>query len=343
MILQKLPSFQPVTAGQRALLKVPKFALTLTRVLLILGGTFTKSQIDQINVKLGAHTIWDLTGSELDKVNKYVGLQDDANHLTLNFTERDAPDIVGKEIGGIDMTTINDDVFIEVAINSGATNPTLEAIAFFTPPQGNDLIKKLVKITTATLSAGRQDINFNPMGSLLQRAFLFYTGTDWVASASATAWSGNTGNGAMGAITVSAAAKVGTHKITIVEPGTNVGTFIHEDPAGTLVSARGVVASAYSGGGLAFTLADGATDFVAGDGFDLVVSNNSDGNLADLRVKKNGVPVWEEIGCAEARFVQKEYRKVPQSKLYVYDPIVDNNQSGALVTADAASLRFSRI
>lgn len=340
MILQKLPSFQPVAAGSRALLQVPKYALTMTRVMLVLGGTtLTKALLTQINVKIGSRVIWDVTGSELDKINKYAGLHDDDNHLTLDFTERDAPDIVGKEIGGVDMTTLNDPVFIEVLIDAGASAPTLEAIAFFTPPQGNDLVKKLVKISTATLAAGRKDIPFNPMGALIQRGFLFYTGTDFCGStATASAWSGNTGDGAMGAITVAAATKLGTHKITIVEPGANVGTFIHEDPDGILVSKRGVVASAYSGGGLSFTLADGATDFVAGDGFDIVVSKATDGNIADLRVRKNGVAVWDDIGDVEARFIQQEYRKVPQSKCYVYDPIVDNNQSGALVTADATSL-----
>ncbi|HYC45373.1 MAG TPA: major capsid protein P2 [Burkholderiales bacterium] len=339
MIVQKLPAFNPVAAGSRALVMIPKYALTLTRILLVLGGTtLTKALLEQINVKIGSHSIWDVTGSELDKINKYVGLHDDDYHLTLDFTERDAPDIVGKEIGGIDMTTLADNVYLEVKIGSGASAPTLEAFAFFTPPQGNDLLKKLVKQSTSTLSSGRQDINFNPMGALMQRAFLFYTGTDWAASASSAAWAGNTGNGTMGAVTVAAGAKVGVHKITIVEPGANVGTFVHEDPDGELVSVRGVVASAYSGGGLSFTLADGATDFVAGDGFDITVSANSSGNIADLRVKKNGVPVWDDVSDREARYIQREYRKVPQSKLYVYDPIVDNNQSGALVTSDAASL-----
>lgn len=90
-------------------------------------------------------------------------------------------------------------------------------------------------------------------------------------AALATAFSGNTGNGTMGAITVSAAAKPGTYKLVVVEPGTNVGTFVVENPDGAIVG-RGVVATAFSAGGLGFTLADGSTDFVAGDGFDIVVA-----------------------------------------------------------------------
>lgn len=342
MIIQKAPSFNPVTAGQRALLQVPKYDLTLTRLQLRLGGTtLTKALLEQINVKLGTHTVWDVTGSELDKINKYKGLYDDAYHLTLDFTERDAPDIVGKEIGGIDMTTIPDNVYVEVAIGSGASAPTLSAQAFYTPPQGNTLIKKFVKATTPTLAAGRGDVNFNPMGALIQRGYFFYTGNDWCGtSATSAAFSGNTGNGAMGAITVSAAAKIGVHKIICIEPGVNVGTFAHYDPDGLLVSSRVIVASAYSAGGLAFTLADGGTDFIPGDGFDITVSQATDGNLNDLLVRKDGVAVWDEVSCVDARFIQKEYRKVPQSKCYVYDPIVDNNQSGALVSNGAKSLQF---
>lgn len=94
------------------------------------------------------------------------------------------------------------------------------------------------------------------------------------AGAVAAAFAGNTGNGAMGAVTLSAGAKAGTYKVIIVEPGTNAGVFAVEDPDGVIIG-RGTVAAAFSAGGLAFTLADGATDFVAGDGFNIVVASNS--------------------------------------------------------------------
>lgn len=92
-------------------------------------------------------------------------------------------------------------------------------------------------------------------------------------AAYATAWSGNTGTGTMGAITVTSAAKVGTYKLVVVEAASNAGNFIVYDPDGVIVG-QGDVASAYSSGGLAFTISD-ATDFVAGDGFDIVVAAGS--------------------------------------------------------------------
>lgn len=84
----------------------------------------------------------------------------------------------------------------------------------------------------------------------------------------------NTGDGAMGAITVSAGAKPGVYVLTIIEPGANVGTFEVVDPDGIKIGS-GVVAAAFSAGGLAFTLADGGTDFVSGDGFLITVAAGS--------------------------------------------------------------------
>lgn len=95
------------------------------------------------------------------------------------------------------------------------------------------------------------------------------------ATAAAVAGTGNTGNGTMGTITVSAAARNGTYQLVITEPGANVGEFEVRDPRGVLVG-QGTVASAFSAGGLAFTLADGATDFAVGDYFNILVSGGTE-------------------------------------------------------------------
>jgi hypothetical protein len=93
-------------------------------------------------------------------------------------------------------------------------------------------------------------------------------------TAASAAVAGNTGNGAMGAVTVSGAAKLGVYVLTIVAAAANAGEFVVEDPDGVTVG-NGTVAVAFSGGGLAFTLADGATDFAAGDQFRITVSGSS--------------------------------------------------------------------
>lgn len=94
-----------------------------------------------------------------------------------------------------------------------------------------------------------------------------------VGTATAIAKVGNAGNGAMGAITVGAA-KPGAYAVTFIEPAANAGTFQMEDPDGVNVG-TGTVGAAFTGGGLTFTIADGAADFVAGDQFTVTVAAGS--------------------------------------------------------------------
>lgn len=89
-------------------------------------------------------------------------------------------------------------------------------------------------------------------------------------SATATAATGNTGNGVIGTITVAAGAVSGDWKIIFVEKETDKGTFQVFSPDGTL-DGVGKVATAYVGK-IGFTIADGATDFIAGDRIVVTVS-----------------------------------------------------------------------
>lgn len=93
-----------------------------------------------------------------------------------------------------------------------------------------------------------------------------------LVSGSATATAGtNTGTGTVGTITVSGSAEIGTYTLRISKAASNAGDFVVVNPSGNVVG-NGTVAVAYSAGGLAFTLADGATDFVVGDTFTIAVT-----------------------------------------------------------------------
>jgi hypothetical protein len=93
-----------------------------------------------------------------------------------------------------------------------------------------------------------------------------------LVSGSATATAGtNTGNGTMGTVTVSGTAEIGTYSLRITMAASNAGDFVVVNPSGVVVG-NGTVAVAYSAAGLAFTLADGATDFVVGDTFTIAVT-----------------------------------------------------------------------
>lgn len=99
-------------------------------------------------------------------------------------------------------------------------------------------------------------------------------GRIYYGNATAAAGAGNTGNGTISAVTPGTGVKVGVYRVVFVEPITNLGTFTVEDPDGVTVG-RGFVGTAFSGGGLGFTISDGATDFVAGDQFLITVAAGS--------------------------------------------------------------------
>lgn len=101
-------------------------------------------------------------------------------------------------------------------------------------------------------------------------------------AAAPVAQAGNTGNGTFAATpTISAGAKEGTYRVEITAAATNAGTFVVEDPEGNLVGV-GTVGVAFSQGGVAFTLQDGATDFAVNDGFTFAVAPS--GATADLDI-----------------------------------------------------------
>lgn len=118
-------------------------------------------------------------------------------------------------------------------------------------------------------------------------------------TASASAFAGNTGNGTMGSITVSAGAKAGAYKLVVIETATNAGKFTVEDPDGVTIG-TGTVAVAFSAGGLAFTLADGSTDFVSGDGFTITVAAGAGTYAVYDNTASNGVETADAILCYAA-------------------------------------------
>lgn len=114
-------------------------------------------------------------------------------------------------------------------------------------------------------------------------------GGTFAATGASAALGTNTGNGAMGAITVTAGAKAGAYTLTIIEAAANAGNFVVADPDGVQIG-DGAVAAAFSAGGLAFTLADGATDFVAGDSFTITVTYTANAGFMGFAVLTEAVP-----------------------------------------------------
>ncbi len=87
---------------------------------------------------------------------------------------------------------------------------------------------------------------------------------------SGAAQSGNTGTGTIGSLSVGGRAKEGRYRIVCIEPASDLGKFMVIDPEGINIGVA-TVGSAFAGA-INFTIADGGTDFVSGDAFNVDVS-----------------------------------------------------------------------
>lgn len=247
MALLKFEPFQNVGVSQRAILDSQVIlGNTLKKIVLQLGGTvFTKALITLIKVKLNQKTVMEVTGTQLDAINKYLGIADDAGFLTIPFDDITAalPGQVGEDIGALDTSLGINSFRIEVDIGA-ATAPELDAWFEAVPPlpRSGDLSQTtpaLRSLITSTLTPNtaaehtlRADIGQNA-GALLARMFIFHT------------------------------------------------------------------------------------------------------NLTAFELKKNNVPIFEEVTIAVNEFVQKEHGRVPQAGLYVFDPVASGDMTKMIRTVGA--------
>lgn len=101
---------------------------TLETLRLRLGGTtLTKAMLTQIRVKANGKTIIEGTGSELDKINAYRGIAQDAAFLDLNFADFSMLSELDRQVGSFDTGAGIANITTEVTI-AGATAPTLTPI-----------------------------------------------------------------------------------------------------------------------------------------------------------------------------------------------------------------------
>lgn len=117
----------------------------------------------------------------------------------------------------------------------------------------------------------------------------------FVSAATAVAAAGaNTGNGVMGAVVASGPVQEGIYILRFKKAVANAGDFEVIDPRG-LVVGLGSVAVPFAEGGLAFTLADGAVDFIVGDSFTITVSALTTKYKLSTRAAVDGSQIAEVI------------------------------------------------
>lgn len=182
MSIVRLEPFENVAANARAVLKSSRvLGNTVEAVHLKLGGTLTKALITLIRVKLNQKTIWEITGSELDSYNAYLGMPQDASHLSLYFGEPRARTVQGQLLGAIDTSLGVRDFTLEVDLGAGAGH-TLQAWAEISPPKllgpaENALIRGLLLSTLTPNSAADHTLHINTgnaAGALIKRLAVFH-------------------------------------------------------------------------------------------------------------------------------------------------------------------------
>ncbi|PSM18229.1 DUF2190 family protein [Nitratireductor sp. StC3] len=98
--------------------------------------------------------------------------------------------------------------------------------------------------------------------------------------------------------TVSGGVKAGRYTITMLDPATNAGQFVVEDPDGVSIG-FGTVAVEFTGGGLTFTISDGSQDFVAGEQLYVDVSADVGSEVLGISVRDPSLDVSNNDAFAQ--------------------------------------------
>lgn len=177
MIIQDLPPFFNVVASGVASVEVQK-GMTINQILLKLGGTFTAANISRIVGKLNGKIFYDISGTNLDLINKYKGHAADGDFLMVDFTEANAKTVGGMYAGGIGTAQGVSSFVLEVHI-SGATNPTLSGKAIVSEPRPLGPINAMIHHPVSLAAGGKFPITL-PHGKdaqmLIERVHFFHEG-----------------------------------------------------------------------------------------------------------------------------------------------------------------------
>ncbi|SAI58938.1 Uncharacterised protein [Bordetella ansorpii] len=125
-------------------------------------------------------------------------------------------------------------------------------------------------LSEANGELSRQVVVISASAGILQAGQLLSVLTAANAATVTPKVGGNTGNGAVGTVTVSSEAITGTYVVRIIGAAANGGEFEVIDPTGDTVG-DGLVGEAFQAGGLSFTIADGSTDFAVGDAWNVAI------------------------------------------------------------------------
>jgi hypothetical protein len=147
--------FSPLAAGGNGVTTVTITpGRTIEGLCLGLGGTtFTYAMLTDIKVKANAKTIFNATGSQIDKINKFRGMAYPATFLPIMFTEFFGRDYVDQMAGAFDTSQGVESLTMEVTY-AGATAPTLKLMLLESPPQAAGYSPVMAKVLRYPWSVG---------------------------------------------------------------------------------------------------------------------------------------------------------------------------------------------
>tara|TARA_R110002094_G_scaffold54390_12_gene65648 strand:+ start:1538 stop:2170 length:633 start_codon:yes stop_codon:yes gene_type:complete len=125
-------------------------------------------------------------------------------------------------------------------------------------------------VSEANGARSRESIVINATAGILAAGTVLAKRTS-ANSASTQAGGGNAGNGVFGTVTAGNDAITGVYTVNITAAEADGGDFEVLDPFGNTVG-TGSVGVLFEGGGLSFTIADGANDFEVGDTWAVTVT-----------------------------------------------------------------------
>ena len=176
LLIKNLP-FTNVVGSGVATVSLP-IGMSYNHITLQLGGTFTKSNITDIKVRMNGKVIYQNTGARLDAINKYRGMAADASFLVIDFTEHDAKLMAEQYIGNLNTAQGVSSLTMEVTI-SGATNPTLESWSEVGPPAPLGVVAKQILFTTSIGGSGKfpfKLIDVANRGAIIKRVHFSHGG-----------------------------------------------------------------------------------------------------------------------------------------------------------------------
>lgn len=152
LLIKNLP-FTNVVANGVATVSLP-VGMSYNRIFLQLGGTFTKSMITDVKVRLNGKVIYQNTGARLDLINTYRKRGSNAAFLVLDFVEPNAKLMTEQYLGNLNTAQGVSSLTLEVTI-AGATAPTLESWSEVGPPAPLGVIAKQLTFTTSFGGSGK--------------------------------------------------------------------------------------------------------------------------------------------------------------------------------------------